>query len=410
MKLKITKHVVDKATPDSNDSFIWDSELKGFGLKVTPAGTRVYIVQKRVAGALRRMTIGRHGSPWTPDEARKEALRLLGIVATGQNPTEKKVKDAASMTVASVCDLYLKEGCATKKPSTLATDRGRIARHIKPLLGPKKLDAVNRADVQRFLMDVADGKTKTDERTRKRGRSIVRGGRGAATRTLGLLGAIFKFAVDRGLRQDNPVRGVQRFPDRHNERFLSEEEFSNLGEALADAETEGEYPHGLACIRLLALSGCRRAEVLSLRWEWIDFKHSCLRLPDSKTGAKVVPLGEAATELLRAVPKVTGSPFVFPAVRGGGHFVGVQKLWERLRTKAGLQDVRLHDLRHSFAATGASSGDSLLIIGSLLGHRDAGTTARYAHLSNDPVKSAADRISGQIASVMGGLQKEAANA
>ena len=402
MKAKITKRTVDAAKPGKRDNFIWDTDVKGFGLKVTPAGNKVYILQYRINGRLRRYTIGKHGSPWTPDDARTEAGRLRGMIADKIDPADIRAADKAVMSVAELCDLYLAEGVATKKASTLAMDRSRIDRHIKPLLGRLRVDTVNRTDISRFMQDVAAGKTARDEKIGFRGRSIVKGGKGVATRTVGLLGGVFTFAVDRGLRPDNPVRGVKRFPDGKSDRFLSAAELARLGETLSAAEKEGVNLHAIAAIRLLLLTGCRKQEILSLKWSFVDWERACLRLPDSKTGAKVIPLGAPALELLSALPRLEGNPHVLPGTTGDGHFVGLQKIWDALRAKAGLLDVRLHDLRHSFAAVGAVAGDSLLVIGKLLGQRDQKATQRYAHLSDTPVQSAADRISGNIAAAMNG--------
>jgi integrase len=249
----------------------------------------------------------------------------------------------------------------------LSTDRGRILRHIKPLLGRKMIADVNGADVQRFMQDVAAGKTRTNEKTRLRGRAIVRGGRGTAARTVGLLGGIFTFAVRKQLIDANPVRGVERYKDAKRERYLSAGELARLGSALREAENEGESRVAIAAIRLLALTGCRKSEILTLKWDYVDIERSCLRLPDSKTGAKVVPIGAPAVELLASLPRIAGSDYVLPALRGSGYFVDVPSAWVRIRGKADLNDVRLHDLRHSFASVGAAGGDSLLIIGGLLG-------------------------------------------
>lgn len=398
---KITKRSVDAVTPGTTDLYLWDSDLRGFGLKVTPAGSRIYLVQYRAGGRTRRVTIARHGVV-TPDEARRSARRLLGEVAAGGDPAEGIAATKRDVTVKELCAIYLDEGCATKKPSTMATDRGRITRHIVPLIGRKRVSTVTRRDIERFMADIVAGKTAADVKTGKHGRAIVRGGRGTATRTMGLLGAIFQFAVDGDLLEDNPVRGVKRYEDRSGARFLSPRELAALGRTLVDAEADGENPGAIAAIRLLALTGCRKTELLSLKWAHVDFEYGFLRLPDSKTGAKVVALGAAALEVLAGLPRIEGADFVFPAARGEGHYVGLPKVWCRVRERAGLDDVRLHDLRHSFAAVGANGGQSMLVIGELLGHRDKTTTARYAHLSNDPVRSAADRISREIAGAMRG--------
>ncbi len=400
---RITKQSVDATKAGKYDNYLWDSELAGFGLKVTAAGGKTYLVQFRLGGRrgrTRRVTIGRHGSPWTPDKARKEAKRLLGEVAAGRDPAEERTQARRDPTIAELCELYLTEGCATKKPSTLATDKGRIERHIKPLLGHRKVSSISRADVKRFMQDVANGKTAADIKTgNNRGRAIVKGGTGTATRTVGLLGGIFTFAVEIGLRPDNPVRGVKRFKDKKYERFLSPSEMAQLGAALSAAQQEGEGLFAVAAIRLLILTGARKSEILTLKWEHVDTERSCLRLPDSKTGAKVIPLGAAALEALSEIPRIEGNPYVFPGLEDR-HFVGLQRAWERIRKRAGLEDVRLHDLRHSFASVAVAGGDSLYLVGKVLGHKQAGTTERYVHLSDDPVHAVADRTASSIAAAM----------
>lgn len=404
MLAKITKRSVDTlAAALGSEVVLWDSVVKGFGVRVRSGGTKTYVVRYRLGtgrGApIRNYTIGPHGSPWTPDTARAEAIRILGLAENGSDPGGKRVEDREAMTVSLLCDLYLAEGCATKKASTLATDRGRIARHIKPLLGKKKAQAISRADIQRFMQDVAAGKTACDEKTGAHGRAIVEGGTGTATRTVGLLGGIFSFAVERGICPVNPVQGVKRYRDRKNERFLSPREVATLGRGLTIMEeVEAISPVMAAAVRLLLLSGCRKSEILSLRWSFVDFDRGYLRLPDSKTGEKTVPLGAPALKLLADLPRL--SEWVFPAASGGSHLVGLPRAWEAVREWCGLEGARIHDLRHSFASFGALGGDSLVVIGALLGHKDTKTTSRYAHLADDPVKAAADRISGAIAASM----------
>ncbi len=405
MKGKITKRSVDVLKPGERDEFLWDTALAGFGLKVTPANSKVYILQYRIGRWLRRYTIGKHGEPWTPEHARREAERLRGEVAAGRDPADAKAASRRSITVAELCDLYLAEGVATKKASTVQMDRSRIERHIKPLLGGKRMRDVTLADVKRFMRDVAAGKTARDEKMGFRGRAIVTGGKGVATRTVGLLGGIFTFAVDEGHRPDNPVRGVKRFKDGKNERFLSPAELAQLGDTLAAAEREGENPSAVAAIRLLALTGCRKAEILSLRWEWVDFDRAVLRLPDSKSGAKTVPLGAAALQLLASLPRYEGNPHVLPGEAPGGHLVGLQKVWARLRARAGLDNLRIHDLRHSFASVAVAEGNSLYLVGKVLGHQQASTTERYAHLGDDPLRAVADRTASTIAAAMNGGDK-----
>jgi integrase len=397
---KITKTVVDRAIPKSADYFVWDAELAGFGLKVAKGGRKTYVCQYRTAGGrtgdTRRLSIGAHGSPWTVDMARAEARKILGRAANGNDPALEKQEFKKRLSVGELCDQYLQQGCATKKASTLATDRGRIERHIKPLLGRQKIQDVTRADIKKFLQDIAEGKTAADIKTGKRGRAIVRGGRGAATRTVGLLGGIFAYAKDAGMIASSPVIGIKRFADRKNQRYLSQKEFVALGDALRQAELVGENPSALAIIRLLVFTGARRGEIEKLLWPEVDLQAGYIKLADSKTGQKAFPLNAGASNIIRDLVRQESSNNVFPAYRGKGHYMGTPKVWKQIRAKAGIEDVRLHDLRHSFASIAVSGGASLPIIGALLGHADLATTQRYAHLSDDPLRLASESVGKQI--------------
>jgi len=402
MTTKITKRVVDAVEPIEKDRFVWDAELKGFGLKTTPKGRKVYIAQYRLPGqSTRRYTIGQHGSPWTPTTARQEATRILGLVAAGLDPGEEKRLAKQDITMNELCDLYLEEGASAKKASTVEMDKSRIDAHVRPLLGKKRLKQVSKADVSRFVQAVAAGATSKDVKTGPRGRSIVRGGKGVANRSLGMLGAIFEFAIEQGFIMTNPARGVRKFKEGRPARFLSNAEMVRLGDALRSADTKGVNLYALTAIRLLLLTGCRRNEILELRWGQVDFESGFLRLGESKTGAKAVPVGAPVLSLLSELPRVAGNPYVISGEKVGSHFVGIQKVWNKVRCAAALEDVRLHDLRHSFASVGARSGESLLVIGKLLGHRTSSATARYAHLSDDPVKEAATSTSGLIEQKLG---------
>ena len=406
MTAKITKSVVDAAKPAEKDGFVWDGELKGFGLKTTPKGRKVYVAQYRLPGqSTRRYTIGQHGSPWTPITARQEATRILGLVAAGVDPGEEKRLSKNDLTVNQLCDLYLIEGTRTKKPSTIAMDRSRIDAHVRPLIGKKRLKQLRRADISRFVTAVANGDTSKDVKTRHRGRSIVRGGQGVANRTLGMLGAIFEFAIEQSLISTNPARGVKKFKEGRPARFLSNAEMVRLGDALRKAESQGINSYALAAIRLLLLTGCRRNEILELKWEQVDFETGFLRLGDSKTGAKAIPVGAPVLSLLSKLPRLERNPYVIPGKNKGGHLIGLQKTWSKVRQRAALDDVRLHDLRHSFASMGARSGESLLVIGKVLGHSTSSATTRYAHLSYDPVKDAARAISAEMSSYLDGVAK-----
>lgn len=404
MTLKLTKSAIDRAQPKSADYFLWDGELKGFGIKIAKGGRKAYVCKYRVGcgrtAPSRRMTIGAHGSPWTLEQARAEARKILGRAANGEDPAKEKQDEKKQITVSQLCEQYLEHGIGTKKPSTIATDRGRIERHIKPLLGRKKVPTVTRADIKRFLQDVANGKTAKDEKTGLRGRAIVRGGQGTATRTVGLLGGIFSYALDCGMIETNPVRGVKRFKDKKGDRYLSQQELVALGQALHDGLEQGLNPYAIAILKLLIFTGARKGEIETLRWSAVDFDGGYIRLEDSKTGQKTFPLNAGALEVLDEIPRLDESPFVFPALRGDGHYEGTPKVWRIIRKMANLEDVRLHDLRHSFASIAVSGGASLPIIGALLGHADSATTQRYAHLHDDPVKAASEAVGNSIKALL----------
>jgi integrase len=222
---------------------------------------------------------------------------------------------------------------------------------------------------------------------------------------------MFNLAEKWGERPDgsNPCRHVEKYPEHKRERFLSEVELAQLGDALAKAEQDrSESPFVVAAIRLLVFTGARRNEILTLKWEHVDFERACFRLPDSKTGAKTVHLNAPTLELLSELPRIAGNPYVIPGERPGAHLVNIEKPWRRIRAQAGLDGLRLHDLRHSFASFGAGAGLSLPIIGALLGHTQAATTARYAHLAADPLKQASERVGREIAAAMKGRGKDGA--
>ena len=407
LRMKLTKRTVDALQSDGDERRIWDTDIAGFGVRCRAAAGKYYFLKYRLPnGRQRWATIGRHGSPWTVDTARKEARRLLGQIADGEDPVETKAIQRADLTVSQLCDLYLAQPViitnrgAAKKASSLEIDRSNIERHIKPLLGQVRLRALIRADVEKFQQDVAAGKSRADIKTKPRGRAIVSGGKGIAARSVAVLGTLLSFAVARGLRTDNPSRGVRLLANQPRERFLSFAEISRIGEALSKLDAAGGNWTAIAAIRLLLLTGCRRGEIIGLRWKWVDFERRCIRFPDSKTGAKTIPLGDPAIDLLRSVPAIAGCEFAFPASRGNGHIVGLRSVWGKVRELADLRGLRIHDLRHSFASVAVSGGESLYIVGKILGHRQARTTEVYAHLAPDPVQAAANRAARKISEAL----------
>ncbi|MDQ2879456.1 MAG: site-specific integrase [Pseudomonadota bacterium] len=396
--IRITKRVVTDLKATGVDRFVWDNELIGFGVRVSPKGLITYIYQYFLEGRTRRFKIGIHGVPWTPETARQEATRLAGLAVSGDDPQQAKIEQRKAMIVAELCDLYLTEGLLTRKESSVSSARGDIENHIKPLLGTRKVASLERADLETMMRDIAAGKTARTAKLGTRRLSRVRGGKGAASSALTVLSAALGFGVVRKVRADNLALGIRKFPGKKIERFLSPAELARLGEALSAASALGvESPYAIAALRLLILTGCRKNEILTLKRPHVDAYHRCLRLPDSKTGSKIVHLGAPAVKVIGAIHEVAGNPYLLPGRNEGTHVTDLQSCWERIRKTAGLEDVRIHDLRHSFASMGAASGDSLMVIGALLGHRSAKTTERYAHLSDHPVKAAADRIADGIA-------------
>ena len=437
---KLTKRAVDGIGTVATRTFWFDSDLKGFGLIAMPSGAKTWIVEYRAgaggrSAAKRRVTLGKVGT-LTPDQARALAKDILARVHAGEDPATEKREAKAAKTVGELCDLYLTEAeqgnvisrrGAPKKASTLATDRGRIERHIKPLLGRKPVRDVTRADIERFLRDVAGGKTAVDIKTKKQGRAIVTGGRGTATRTVRLLGGIFSYAIRLGLRTDNPTHGVAKYADGQGARFLSTAELERLGEALRQAETAGVSwdvdpdapgakhlpknseerrttisPFAAAAIRLLILTGCRLREILHLEWSHVDTERGLLHLPDSKTGAKSIVLARPALDIIAAIPRLDGCRFVIAGSDTQKPRSDLKRPWALVTRTAGLSGVRLHDLRHTYASHGAAAGMGLTIVGKLLGHADVKTTSRYSHFDADPLRVAADRVGAGLALALSG--------
>jgi integrase len=381
---KLTKRTVDALKPrPGRDLVVFDSEVSGFGVRVKSSGRKSYLIQYRNAGGRsRRLTIAGHGR-MTADEARDEAKQLLAAADRGQDPAEDRHRALRAPTVAQLAALYLERHAQPGKKTAIA-DESMLRRYVLPAFGTSKVEAITRGDVARLHHDLAATPY-------------------AANRVLALISVMFNLAESWGLRApaSNPCRHLKRYPERKRERFLSAEEVQRLGAALAEAQSV-EHPSALAAIRLLLLTGARRSEILTLKWEHVDLPRYALRLPDSKTGAKVIALGAAAAALLSRLDRCEDNPYVCWGNTAGAHFVGLQHVWQRIRRRAELPKVRLHDLRHSFASFGAGAGLGLPILGALLGHRHPVTTARYAHLANDPQRAAADRITGEIIAALDG--------
>jgi integrase len=391
MQGKITKRSVDALRPrtDSAETVLWDSELKGFGVRVQKSEGKTYILKYRAGqgrdAPLRKYTIGKHGK-LTPDEARTEAKRLLALVTHGEDPAAAKAAAKAAPTVADLAQRFIAEHVeAKRKPSTAKEYRRLLNNVIVPALGGRKVADVTRANIQRLHQNRRDTPVE-------------------ANRALALLSTLFTFAERLGERADgsNPCRHVERFPQKRHERFLSADEMGRLGDALS--AYHGSL-YAVAAVKLLIFTGARLGEVLGLRWEWIDFERGEARLPDSKTGRKTLYLPPPALAVLAELPRIENNPHVIVGGVAGAALVDLEKPWRAIRKAARLEDVRLHDLRHSFASIAASGGMGLPIIGKMLGHSQWQTTQRYAHLASDPVKAAAATVAGKIAAAMTGSGK-----
>ncbi len=372
---KLTKRAVEAIKPNGADTLYWDGELTGFGLRVRKSGRKNYVLQTRVRGKLRWFTLGQHGRI-TADEARAAALEILAQAKKGIDPRDADAKRDAEPVMADLGRRFLEEYVPVHcKPSTQGEYRRSVELFIGPAIGEMRIAAVERKDIAKLHFDLRDKPYQ-------------------ANRTLGVLSKMFSLAEIWGMRPDgsNPCRHVKRYKESKRERFLSPEETERLGEVLAEAESE--MPSAVAAFRLLLLTGCRLSEIQFLRWEYV--REDCIELPDAKTGGRVVPLGPEARAVLAALPREEDNPWVIRGRLPGSHITDLQRPWRRIRARAGLEDVRIHDLRHSYASRALALGESLTMIGKLLGHTQVQTTARYAHLARDSIQNAAARITGSI--------------
>lgn len=401
-RIRLGQKSLDAIAPDpSREIWIWDTDTKGFFVRLYSSGVRTFAVKYRIAGRQKVYTIGKYGAPWTVEQARGRACELLYEAQQGEDPQQKKKQRRHAHTVAQLIELYLREGPRdkpNKRPRSWENDRLHLRRHVCPLIGTLKAYAVTAADVAKLQADIAAGKTATTVKTKKRGVARVRGGTRAAAVTVVCLQAMYNWALRRNFVPENPAKGVERYRSEAKERYLSSDEINELLRALTRLEDSGELPGELAsAFRLLLLTGARKSEISDLRWEEIDFERGFITLCAlrSKTGRKRITLSAAALAELKALsPKKTG--YVFPAKRGEGPTRGLQDAWEVVRIEAGIDDVRIHDLRHTFASLAAAQGQSLYLIGKALGHVQSRTTERYAHLAADPIRQVGDVVAAQI--------------
>ena len=433
MRAKITKRSVDalRPTEEGREAVLWDAELKGFGVRVQRGSVKSYILHYRMGAgrgaSLRKLTIGKHGSPWTPEMARAEAKRLLAIVAQGKDPAATNWE---SLTVGQLCDRYLEAARSglvmtrfkrPKRLTTVAIDEGRVGRHIKPLIGKIPAGDLRRAEVQRMADAIAQGKTAgtfkgkprekavaaegapgssiaLDPNVKPRGRAVVTGGTGTAARVVELLGGIYSWAEKRELvAGPNPAHGIETARGEAKDRVLSGDELRAFGKALD--ENEATSPMPVAALRLIALTGLRREEACALRWGEIDVSGSCLRLEATKTGRSTRPIGKAARDLLQSLPRLSDE-WVFPN-RGDTGRADLKSSIAKLFDAAGLTDARSHDLRRTFGSVAADEGYGDATIAELLGHSRRGVTQRhYIRRPDAALVAAADRVSARIAAAL----------
>jgi integrase len=378
---KLTKRVVDAAENRAGEYFLWDEDLPGFGLRVLPSGRKRYIIQYRAGRRSRRISLG-PSTVLTCEQARSRAITIIAAAKNGDDPAARRDADRRAITVKELAERFEKEHIDLHlKPSTAKGYRRMLERFVIPRLGNHRVTEVTRADVAQLHHDL---------------RHIAYD----ANRCLEMVSKMFNLAEMWGLRPDgsNPRKHIKKYPEEKRERFLSPAELRRVGEVLREMEQEGiELPSSIAAARLLMLTGCRLGEIMMLQWEHVDIPGKALRLPDSKTGAKVVHLGRPAIEVLEMIERAEGNPWVTVGTKSGARLTDLQPFWQRVRARAGLKDVRIHDLRHTFASTAVAAGQGLPMIGKLLGHAQVQTTARYAHLAADPIKDAADQIASSIA-------------
>ena len=366
------------------DTVFWDRELTGFGVRVYPSGSKVYVAQARGREGPKRVTVGRHGV-LNAEQARQRAALIIARVKAGETPVPEPMvaRHTAGPTVADLAERFLEEYAAVRyKPGTMGWTRTAVRRYIVPELGKLALEMVERSQVMALHHRLYASPSTAN----------------MVVRTLSLM---YRLAEGWGMVPEgcNPCRSVAKYPQRKRERFLTDEEFVRLGKVLDEAGSRGGIsPSAVAALRLLMLTGCRKSEILTLRWEHVVLEAGELRLPETKTGARVVPLSPSAVKVLAALPRPPDAPWVIPGRKPGTHLRALGDAWKVIQARAELKGVRIHDLRHSFASRALALGESLPMIGKLLGHSQTETTSRYAHLARDSVHQSAARITESLAS------------
>lgn len=410
-RVKLNKTEIDALNlPEGKaEDIAWDTELRGFGVRYKASGVKSFLIQYRNwNGVSKRHTFAKFGV-MTAEEARKHARNLLSDVAKGGDPAEERRAAKKAETVKDLCDAYfragddgrlLKRNGRPKKASTLKVDKGRINRHVTPLIGKKLISEISQATIRKVLVDIASGKTATVEKTGPHGKAVVTGGEGAAGRAIAVLSSIFTWGIRVGSVERNPCQGVELPVGEVKERFLSPEEYKALGSALGESADINEIAR--AAIKAIALTGARRSEILTLRPQDIDRDAGGLRLADTKSGRQLRPCGANVLKWLSELEFST-TEWVFPASRGDGPLVNIRKPLAAVVKAADIEGVTAHTLRHSFATVAAELEYSELTIAGLLGHTQKGVTQRYAHRVDRALSAAAERVSSVVLARMEGM-------
>jgi integrase len=408
----ISNRLIDGEPPRASEFFLWDSRLAGFGVRIHPTGRKVFVAQVRVGRTLRRVKIGPYGA-FTVAQARERAEGIIRAAADGRDPQREKTERADALTVEELCSRYLeaaRDGRVMtrfrlpKRASTVAIDEGRVARHIVPLIGTVSAKDLKRSDVQRMADAIASGATRGVFKGKQRGRAVVTGGAGTAARVVELLGGIFSWGRKRDLVPggQSPTRGVETMRGEPKERVLSPAEVRALGGAIRAHEAQA--PMAAAAIRLIAMTGMRRAEACRLRWRELDEDGHCLRLESTKTGRSTRPIGKPALAVLRALPREDGAEWVFARVDGEAP-AELKKPMKAIFAAAGPA-VGAQILRRTFASVAGDAGFGESTIAELLGHSRRGTSERYYVRRSDPVLiAAADKVAAQIAAMLAGMPR-----
>ena len=413
---KITKTLVDRTRPEDKDRFVWDDEIKGFGLKVHPTGVKSYVFQYRTPeGRSRRLTLGKHNHTLTTEQARTKAKKARRAVEDGKDPLGEKQATRNALTVSDVLADYLdSKKFADKAESTRKIDQGRIKRHLQPTLGRKFVNTLTAEDVRGAFASIRDGKTAADVKTGQRGRAVVTGGEGAARMAIRLFKAVMAWAVEEGYVSANPAAAVKVGTDGTRDAILeTPDQYATLFRTLEAMEAEGRIRSPVAdAIRVIALTGARRGEVAGLKWAHVKLQKGMLELPPAshKTGRatgneRIIGLPAAAQAIIARQPEGEGDDFVFTPAQGDGA-VSLSKPWRQVRDEAGLPDaITLHSLRHSLASAMAMSGAQAAEIMTTLGHRQLSTAQRYIHWAQDAHASLAERAAAHISGALNGSSK-----